>query len=180
MQNKRKKLTVPQEFWSRFILAPIFLIILFFNLALLANLKFFSLTIWEVIEPEAIIIIGVSEIILAGWLIISGRITTHRIAGPTIALKKALNKVGDGNLTVILRFRKRDFNQDIPECFNENIEKIRQQIMEVKQLGQQLSEEIPSNHQSYKTVEKLNDQLDRFSTQVELPQNKRFNYSVLR
>ncbi len=174
MKNKRVKLIVPQEFWNRFILIPVFLVITVFNLVLLANVQIFSLTLWEMIRPEALIIIGAFEVVLVTWLVILGIILSHQIAGPIVALKSALKHVGQGNLTVTLHFRKRDFNQDIPEYFNENVEKLRQQVAMVKQLATQLSEEVPADHESYKTLEKLNDKLNYFSTTSELRSNKDF------
>ena len=54
--------------------------------------------------------------------------TTHRLAGPLIAIRRALNDVRDGNLDRNLRFRRTDAQfGEVENAFNEMLVSLRQQ-----------------------------------------------------
>jgi nitrogen fixation/metabolism regulation signal transduction histidine kinase len=54
--------------------------------------------------------------------------TTHRLAGPLIAIRRALNEVRDGKLDRDLRFRRTDAQfGEVENAFNEMLVSLRQQ-----------------------------------------------------
>lgn len=55
--------------------------------------------------------------------------TTHRLAGPLIALKRAFDEVKGGNLDASLRLRRSDLHlQELETAFNEMMEALRERI----------------------------------------------------
>ena len=55
--------------------------------------------------------------------------TTHRLAGPMIAIRRALNDVRDGKLDRTLRFRRSDPHLgELEDAFNEMLISLRQQV----------------------------------------------------
>ncbi|MGL5032929.1 MAG: hypothetical protein ACRC6M_03905 [Microcystaceae cyanobacterium] len=165
MQDQRQKLTIPQNFWNQVVAMPLFLVFLSFNLIFISNIKVFGKNLWTIFQPEAMIIIGLFELAIVIWMLHLGRITVHRIAGPMVSLKKGLEAMGAGDLTVIVRFRKDDFNKEIADVFCENVEKLRQQVETVKSLADQLAKELPTDHSSQETAQQLLQQLDYFKTE---------------
>lgn len=166
MQNQRKKLTVPQSYWNNIVAMPLFFVFLSFNLVFISNIKVFGKNLWTIFQPEAMVIIGIFELVIVIWMLQLGRITIHRIAGPMVSLKRGLDAIGTGDLTVTIRFRKRDFNQEVADVFCDNIEKLRQQVATVQGLANQLAEELPTDHPSQETAQKLQQQLDYFKTEI--------------
>ena len=50
---------------------------------------------------------------------------SHRVAGPLIRLKQFMGKVGEGDLSVELKFRKYDEIHDVADSFNKMVEGLR-------------------------------------------------------
>jgi len=50
--------------------------------------------------------------------------TVHRIAGPYIRLRNAMNEVADGNVALRVKFRDNDHLQDLEAAFNRMMESI--------------------------------------------------------
>lgn len=55
---------------------------------------------------------------------------SHRIAGPLIRLKQIMGKVGKGDFSVMLKFRKNDEIHDVADSFNEMIEGLKEKYGE--------------------------------------------------
>jgi methyl-accepting chemotaxis protein len=164
MSNRRKRLTIPREFRNRTILVPLCLILIVFNLVIISNIFFGNETVLSIFSPEIIFVIGILELILIFGIVFSGVLTAHRTAGPMIALEKSLNNLGSGDLTINVTFRKQDFNQNIADSFNENIEKLRKQVVIIKELTAKLEEELPENHISREILAELKQELDYLET----------------
>ncbi|MEW6686029.1 MAG: HAMP domain-containing protein [Candidatus Edwardsbacteria bacterium] len=49
---------------------------------------------------------------------------SHRIAGPIYRLKQSMEKVGEGDFSVRLKFRKTDEIQDVADSFNKMVERL--------------------------------------------------------
>ncbi len=121
-------------------------------------------TLLKAFKPETVFYIAIIELALIFWIVFSGTLTAHRTAGPMVALKGALTRVGSGDLTTTVQFRKRDFNQNVTNSFNENIESLRQQVVVIKQLVEQLEQQIPDDENTQEVLEKLKQQLDSLQT----------------
>lgn len=60
----------------------------------------------------------VSAIITVALLLIAGILISHRIAGPMYRLNNDLRQMAENKELKTLKFRKKDFFQEIPEAFN--------------------------------------------------------------
>ena len=164
MKNRRKRLTVPREFRNRFIIAPLCIILIGFNLVILSNIFFGNNTLLTIFKTETIFFIAIFEFVLGFWIVFSGVLTAHRTAGPMVALDRGLKRVGAGDLTVTVKFRKHDLNQNIADSFNENIEKLRKQVVMIKQLTEKFEQELPDDHTHNEVLEQLQQELDYLQT----------------
>lgn len=69
--------------------------------------------------------------------------TTHRLAGPFIALKKAFDDVRDGNIDRVLRFRRSDAHlRGLETAFNGMMDAMRKQIPSKKAPEGAASEQV--------------------------------------
>jgi methyl-accepting chemotaxis protein len=78
------------------------------------------------IKPVSIIVPIV--IILIAFIIVYVIFISHRTAGPLHKLKLAMDQVGEGDLSIQLKFRKNDEIHDVAETFNKMVEKLRQRF----------------------------------------------------
>ena len=69
-----------------------------------------------------LIILPIVFVLLASILVF----VSHRIAGPLHRLKMCMEKVKNGDYTVVLRFRKADAIHDVADSFNEMVQGIKQ------------------------------------------------------
>lgn len=69
---------------------------------------------------------AIEGIMLIASVAILGILTTHRLTGPYINLKKTCEALRDGDLQRRLRFRKDDRLDDIAEAFNAMVDRLQQ------------------------------------------------------
>ena len=108
--------------------------------------------LWLVVSVAAVLVAGVSSYMLFAQRLEGGAddlrgaiilqtvlsllalvalavFTTHRIAGPWVAVRRALLAVRDGNLDTRLRFRVSDPRlRDVQDAFDEMVASIRQRV----------------------------------------------------
>lgn len=69
--------------------------------------------------------------------------TTHRLAGPFIALKRAFDDVRDGNIDRVLRFRRSDAHlRGLEDAFNGMMEAVRSRVRGQKAPERAASEKV--------------------------------------
>jgi methyl-accepting chemotaxis protein len=163
MKNRRKRLTIPQEFRNRLIL-PLCIILIGFNFVIFSNILIANNSLPNRFQPETIFLIGILELILVFWVLFSGALTAHRMAGPMIALEKGFTSLGAGDLTTTVQFRQHDLNQNVAHSFNENVECLRQQVLNIKELTEKLEQQLPENHSSQELLKQLQQELDYLNT----------------
>lgn len=80
-------------------------------------------------KGNLVTILAVQTIILVLAIVALAVFTTHRLAGPYIALKRAFEEVKRGELDHPLRFRDADVHlQDLETSFNEMTEVLRRKL----------------------------------------------------
>ncbi len=80
---------------------------------------------------EALLMAQVIETILfCVAIVLLGKLTSHRIAGPLIRLKMAFNEIRDGNLAYRLKFRKTDHLGEWEDAFNDMMDSLRSRVAE--------------------------------------------------
>jgi methyl-accepting chemotaxis protein len=69
------------------------------------------------------------QTVLTGLAVVAlGVFTTHRLAGPWIAVRRALDRVRGGDLTTELRIRSNDSHmRDVERAFNDMVATLREQ-----------------------------------------------------
>jgi methyl-accepting chemotaxis protein len=83
------------------------------------------------IKPAVIIVpivVVISAIAVVYIIFIS-----HRTAGPLHKLKSVMGKVGEGDLSMRLKFRRNDEIHDVAESFNKMVEGLRKKFDEKKE-----------------------------------------------
>lgn len=76
-------------------------------------------------------VLAVQTVLTALAVVALGVFTTHRLAGPWIAVKRALERVRGGDVTTPLRIRSNDTHlRDVERAFNEMIATLREQRSE--------------------------------------------------
>jgi HAMP domain-containing protein len=80
-------------------------------------------------KGNLVTILAVQTIVLVLAIVALAVFTTHRLAGPYIALKRAFEEVKRGQLDHPLRFRNADVHlQDLETSFNEMTEALRHKL----------------------------------------------------
>jgi nitrate/nitrite-specific signal transduction histidine kinase len=94
----------------------------------------FALTLYLVLaermsdggQQRLMLVLGLQTLCLLGGVFALAVFTTHRLAGPLIAIRRALASVRDGKLDGSLRFRSVDPHLgDIADTFNEMVVALR-------------------------------------------------------
>lgn len=87
---------------------------------------------------------------------------THKISGPTFHIVKDLGRLGDGDLTVRIKLRRRDRLVEIADAFNESAGKLQQITIEVKKQAENL---LADGTKTDSEIQKLRESLDKLKTQ---------------
>jgi methyl-accepting chemotaxis protein len=135
-QTKRKKYVIHSKYQYSILASILLIVILVIITAILATHYFLLAAIVRALETKGsmlsgndlidismkplIIVIPIMFVILSGAFILVIFIS-HRTAGPLHSLKKAMQRVGQGDLTVELAFRKNDEIHDVAHTFNDMV-----------------------------------------------------------
>lgn len=135
-KEKRSKILINPSFQLRFIFYYISAVLLSISIFYLAELYFFNQMFKEGIELnlpanhvyfKLIVkqkmfmtkIFAITALFVTIILFVFGLLLSHRIAGPFIKLNNYFKKLGKGEPTGKISFRKNDFFQEIPNSYNE-------------------------------------------------------------
>ena len=91
-------------------------------------------------------------------------IFTHRIAGPAYHLIQDMQKIGDGDLTVITSFRKRDRLKMLGQAMTNAIARLRTSIIDIKSRISDLSELAEDQPKIKHKIEEISKSLDKLRT----------------
>lgn len=87
----------------------------------------------EAARQDLILVLSVQTALAVLAVILLAVFSTHRLAGPLIGIRRALEDVKAGNLNRQLRFRRTDPHlEEIEAAFNEMMESIRARVGEPK------------------------------------------------
>ena len=90
------------------------------------------------IQPVIISTLVIVNLFAVGFSLVLMVLFSHRIAGPIYNLGLILLRVAQGDISGEIKFRKRDFLQEIAEDGNQALEYLRQEIGEMQQLSEKL------------------------------------------
>lgn len=76
-------------------------------------------------------IIGGIVLVMTALNFVIGLLFSHRIAGPVYRLKKAMEQVGEGDLSLLIRLRSGDELHELKDAFNDMVSNLRDKVKEV-------------------------------------------------
>ena len=159
MENRRKNYFIKKEFQAKFILKFCALVMLTATISAVLIYLFLSHSVTTVFENSKIIIKTSTEFIMPG-LILSSLVSvvlvslatiivvlfmSHRIAGPLYKLENSLEKMGEGDLSFDISFRKNDEAKVLSEVFNKTRQRLNSMISGIKKSlkeGRDVSEKL--------------------------------------
>ena len=141
---KRRKILIDPHFqwrYTRAVLIPVVLAILLVVLAqyfyIWSEFKY-SLTSqyhqdlkMTTFELSAYVTI-ITLCLVIPFIIFLGIRFSHRISGPIFSIKRNLDKIGKGELTIRIKLRKKDELKDLAECINIMTQDLGKMVLEIK------------------------------------------------
>lgn len=159
MENRRKNYFIKKEFQAKFILKFCALVALTAIISAYVIYLFLSHSATTVFENSEITIKPSTEFIMPG-LILSSLISvvfvsiatiavvlfiSHRIAGPLYKLESSLERMGEGDVSFDIHFRKGDEARILSDVFNKSRRRLNGMISAIKKdfkEGRDISEKL--------------------------------------
>lgn len=124
------------------------------------------------IQPVILTTLVIVNLFAAIFSLVLILLFSHRIAGPIYNLGGVLRGVAQGDLSGEIKFRKRDFLQEISDDGNQALEFLRQEIGEMQQTSEELVNRLEGSAQTgvqpevqeevIKEARELRDRLGKF------------------
>ena len=146
MENRRKNYFIKKDFQAKFILKFCILVILTALISAGIIYLFSERSVTTVFEKSRLTIKPSTEFIMPG-LIISSLISivfvsiatiaivlfiSHKIAGPLYKLENSIEKIGDGDVSFDIYFRKHDQAKALSDTFNKSRKRLNGIISDVR------------------------------------------------
>ena len=112
-----------------------------------------------VVQPplQFFVLVTVGAVLGLALVISVGLHMSHQITGPLVQLKARLRQVGQGDMNFEMRFRDGDYLADLPDCFNEMMqslkERSRSEIETLKAIEAALDEASPGRERLHELLE---------------------------
>lgn len=87
--------------------------------------------------------------------VVLGIFLSHRLAGPLYRLKKHMGFVGDGDLSLNIKFRPKDELKDIADSFNDMLDGLSSRLSNIKNISKEISAYIENNENDKEKLKKL-------------------------
>ncbi len=156
MENRRKNYFIKREFQTKFILKFCALVALTAFISAAVVYLFLSQSVTTVFENSKIVIKPSTEFIIPG-LVLSSLISillvsiativtilfiSHRIAGPLYKVENSLERLGEGDVSFDIYFRRDDEAKVLSEVFNKSRQGINRMISDIKREVKKLAVDI--------------------------------------
>lgn len=165
MNNNRKQLYVPKDYGLRLILFPLMAGIILVNILIVGAFGVMGAGLLATISAKTLYLIAGVEILLMVAYVVFATLGAHHLAGPMRGLEVVMGRLGSGDLTARLRFRKNDFHANIPNVFNDNVERLRESVNGIKDTAGQIEGNLGDNEKVTALVSELREKLDRIKTE---------------
>lgn len=168
--NRRKNYFIKKGFQIRFILKFCLLVLVGVIMSTGLLFLFSRGTLTSSYQQSRLMIRDTASAILPTTiyinLVILGLITlativiilviSHKLAGPLFRFEKELKEIGEGNLTTVIRLRKRDQIADLAGSLNDMTDSLREKVLAVQKEVEHLSETASRVNAPKEIVEQLN------------------------
>jgi len=173
MENRRKNYFIKKEFQTKFIMKFCALVMLTAIISALLIHLFLSHSVTTVFENSRISIKPSTEFIMPG-LILSSLVSiilvsiatiavvlfiSHRIAGPLYKLENSLDRMGEGDVSFDIYFRRGDEARVFSDVFNRSRQRLNGMISDIKKEFKRLTAEIGE-------IKKISDKLPSESKEI--------------
>lgn len=121
--------------------------------------------IFPLLSVDELLLTAVGFVGVFGFVVIGilGAYLTNQIAGPLYRVKMYLERIGTGDFSFEVRFRKGDFLQDIPAIFNRALEGLRgitqSDLDKLQAIGGSIEGDAPAHELLSELRQKKRDQL---------------------
>jgi methyl-accepting chemotaxis protein len=166
MAEQRKQLYVKRNFQQSLILEVLLTTFIVLNvIVIIGYFLIDSMSDVQDLKVNLAYVVAVIEVVSFVWIYRHNLKMSHRIAGPVWSMESGLKKIGEGDLNITIRLRKNDNFQEVGETMNQTIHNIREKIVDVKLLVNELEN---SEGKNTDLLQKLNDALSYFKTEPQL------------
>ena len=104
------------------------------------------------IQPVILTTLVIVNLFAAVFSLVLILLFSHRIAGPIFNLGRVLRGVAQGDLSGEIKFRKRDFLQEISDDGNQALDFLRQEIGDLQQISEELVNRLEGAERHVKCV----------------------------
>jgi len=166
---KRRRILVDKEFQTKFVF-NIYVVIVIFILLLGILLVYLSsremsgsvyskiVTIKSTKQLLLPLVIKITIIILVVAFVIVGArflLFSHKIAGPMLRFKRCLNELKAGDLTINIRFRKKDELKDVAKLLTAAVKELNKRIKRIKNNSKIIDKILKKKKLSTSDINKL-------------------------
>ncbi len=165
MGERRRSLKINQPFQNRFLLEIVVLIFIIINVLLALVLHFGGSESIGGFTVSLALLMGLVEFAALGilyWYLLK---SSHRIAGPIYAMQSRLQDLRHGDLTVALKFRKKDHFHETSESFNECVSELRGRVIGLRHVAQALRQHTADGSEAAELAAHLLRELNQFKTE---------------
>ncbi len=162
MRERRKRIIVDKGFQYRLALSKVLVAIIAANFMIMLAFYFFPYELGAVMGPFTWTI-GLFEVLLIATVLYLGTRSSRRIAGPAYALKRSLQRLGDGDLSVRARFRQNDYLHDVADVFNDSVERLGGRLDNLRGAAESLRSSLPEGSPGRQQADDLAAQLEALS-----------------
>ena len=169
-QIKRRQYFIQKDFQAKFILkfCMILLIGIIISIGLLFLFSENSLT--STFEQSRLVIQNTADAILPGvylshlialvliilLTIVTTLLISHKLAGPLFRFQKELNEIGNGDLSKVVKVRKKDQIKAMADSLNQMRENLQIKILDIKEEVEQIIESTSGQEIPPDLVTRLN------------------------
>lgn len=137
-QNKRRKILVDPQFQVRLAFWASILAAVEVMVGSVAVMAVALTSIWVPVARESGFFykfVGVIALVVLGATAVNFMIAllvSHKIAGPVYRLKKSMEQVSAGDLSLLIKLREGDELQELKDSFNEMVNSLRQRAVRLR------------------------------------------------
>ena len=148
-ENRRQTIVINKAFQTRYAAMSALGAIVAINVVLILGYILYLPKFAPVVSTTHTLSLGVTELLVVIVVYYFGIRSSFKIAGPMFALKRGLSQLGEGDLTVRLKFRDNDCCHDVAEQFNIHVSKLDARIRDIREKVGEISnaEHTPEQYQ---------------------------------
>ena len=164
MDNRRTTIVINKKFQYQYSLLIVALAVLLVNGFIVVRMLFpgddpFHLSMSMAFGLAAL------EFVLISTIWYGSLKASHLIAGPVYVFAREVDRLGTGDLTASISLREKDMFQEEAQQMNNSFAALRERIVAIKALSDQLQAALTNDSDVAPLVEKLSKEMDQFTSE---------------